>query len=106
MIKRHGNAKPIPIREAHPLADPVTVVENVVVGEHRALREAGRPGRVLDVDDVVEFERGLAPGELSGRNAFGEPEQLSPGQHAGLPVAWSSPTLFPSGRERDGVKGA
>ena len=56
MIKRDGNAKPIAMGQAHALADPVTVVEDVVVREHRAFGEARRAGGVLDVDDVVEIE--------------------------------------------------
>ena len=42
------------------LADEVAVVEDVVVDERRALGEAGRAARVLDVDRVVELELGGA----------------------------------------------
>ena len=42
------------LRVADHLADEEPVVEDVVVRERRALREARRAGRVLDVDRVVE----------------------------------------------------
>ncbi len=82
MIERHGNAQPVAMCEAHPLANEEGVVEDVVVRKHRALRETRRAGGVLDVNDVVEFERGLALGELGRRDAVGEGKQLAPRQHS------------------------
>ena len=45
------------------LADEEPVVEDVVVRQGRALREAGGPAGVLDVDRVVERQAGLALGQ-------------------------------------------
>ena len=42
--------------EAHRLADEVAVVQDVVVGERRALRQAGGAGGELDVDRIVELQ--------------------------------------------------
>ena len=40
-----------------------------MVGERRALREAGRAARVLDVDGVVELQRRAALAQLVVRDA-------------------------------------
>jgi hypothetical protein len=63
-----------------------------VVRERRALREAGGPGRVLDVDRVVELQLGLAGGELVRAHALGVAQKRLPAvlQHqrlAQLPAA-------------------
>ena len=39
VIERHRDAEPVVLGEAHRLADEVAVVEDVVVGQRRALRE-------------------------------------------------------------------
>ena len=45
-------------REVHAVADAFAVVDDVVVREHDALREAGRAARVLHVADVVDVDGG------------------------------------------------
>src|SRR6266516_4659204 len=47
VIKRHGDAEPIPVAQAHALAHTEAVVEDVVVGEHSALGKARGAGGVL-----------------------------------------------------------
>lgn len=37
--QRHGQAYPVPIRKILMTTDPVSVVENIDVGEHDTLRE-------------------------------------------------------------------
>ena len=46
------------------LADEEAIVEDVVVGQGRALGEAGRPGRVLDVDRVIEVQAQVTFGQV------------------------------------------
>ena len=86
VIERHRDAEPIVVREPHALADPEAVVEDIVVREHRALGKPGGAGGVLDVDNVVEIERGLTLGELSRRSLICERKQLGPGQGVAFPI--------------------
>ena len=65
VVQRHRDADPVALGVAEQLADEVGVVEDVVVGERRALREAGGAARVLDVDRVVEVERGAVAARTS-----------------------------------------
>ena len=59
MEEGHLEAELVGGGEALAVADAPAVVEDVVVGEHDALGEAGGAGRVLHVDDVVAGEGGL-----------------------------------------------
>ena len=53
VVEGHRDADPVLLGVAAGLADEVAVVEDVAVAERRALGEAGRARRVLDVDRVV-----------------------------------------------------
>ena len=64
VVERHGDADPIGFGVAATLTDEVAVVEDVVVRERRALGEAGRAGRVLDVDRVIETQARVACGQV------------------------------------------
>ena len=65
VIERHRDADPILGRVVDSFSNEVAVVQDVVVGESRALGEAGGSGRVLDVDRVVELESALELVQLS-----------------------------------------
>jgi hypothetical protein len=56
VVERHGNAKLVAGAEIERARVEVTVVEDVVVRERRALWRAGRAARELDVDRVVELQ--------------------------------------------------
>ena len=71
VIERHGDAESVEVTEPHALADPEAVVEDVVVREHRALGKASGAGGVLDVDNVIEIERGLPLSQGVRCDAFG-----------------------------------
>ena len=58
VVERHRDAHRVLLAVSEQLAREVAVVEDVVVAERRALREAGGAARVLDVDRVVEVELG------------------------------------------------
>src|SRR5207244_4379837 len=72
-------ADPVDLRVAHPLTDEIAVVEDVVMAQGRALREPGRPGRVLDVDRVVEGERGGSGRDVLDGDAGRVAQQGVPG---------------------------
>ena len=59
VVEGHRDADAVPLRVLQRLADEEAVVEDVVVSERGPLREARRARGVLDVDRVVELERGL-----------------------------------------------
>ena len=56
VIERHRDQQAVSGFQPHPLAHEESVVEDVAVGERRALRQAGRAGGELDVDRVVAVE--------------------------------------------------
>ena len=68
VVERHRDADPVGFRVAAALTDEEPVVQDVVVRERRALREAGRAARVLDVDRVVEVEVGGSGPQRVDRN--------------------------------------
>ena len=75
MIIGHRNAQAIVGREAHGLADEIAVVQDVVVGQRRALGRAGGSRGELDVDRVVELKRRLEGhefGALGRRRGLGD----------------------------------
>jgi hypothetical protein len=78
VVVRHRDADAVGLGVAAALADEEPVVEDVVVAERGALREARGPARVLDVDRVVELGRGLALRELRGADALAAGEELLP----------------------------
>jgi uncharacterized ferredoxin-like protein len=59
VVEGHGDADAFVLGVGAALGDEVAVVEDVVVGERRALGEAGGAARVLDVVGVVEGKLGL-----------------------------------------------
>ena len=63
------------------MSDPVTIVDDVVVGEHRALGKAGRTRGVLDIDDLMNIEPDA--GKKIGRGGFSHVLDLGVGHHAG-----------------------
>ena len=63
VVKGHGDAHAVGVGVAAELADEEPVVQDVVVAERGALREARRPRRVLDVDRVVGRQRGRHLGQ-------------------------------------------
>ena len=56
VIQRHRNAQPIVLGEPDTAGDEAGVVDDVVVGQRRALRRAGGVGGELDVDRIVGAE--------------------------------------------------
>ena len=59
VIEGHWNADAVALAVFERLADEEAVVEDVVMGQRRALRKASGAGCVLDVDRVVELQRRL-----------------------------------------------
>ena len=76
---RHLNHQAVRRGEVHAVADGLAVVDDVVMREHDALREARRAGGVLHVADVVLLYAGAAGLHLAHRHAVGERERLLPG---------------------------
>ena len=70
VIKRHGDAYAIFGREVQGLADEEAVVEDVVVRQRGALGCAGRAGRELNVDRVVELKPRSALGQSARSSAL------------------------------------
>ena len=66
VIERHRQADPVGLGVVEQAGDEMGVIEDVVVGERRALGESGRAARVLDVDRVVEVEAGGSVRERVG----------------------------------------
>src|SRR6266403_2824782 len=60
MIKWHRNANPVMACEAQPFSNTVSVVQNIMVREHRALGKTGRARGVVDVDNLSKVQSGLA----------------------------------------------
>lgn len=58
VVQRHGNAQAIDFAEVHRCADEVAIVEDVVMRQRGALGPTGSPRRELNVDGVVELQRG------------------------------------------------
>ena len=84
VIERHRNAEPIILRQAHGLAHEEPVVEDIVMGERRALGVAGRAAGELDIDRVVELK--LRPDLRQPRRLprTARLHQFVEGQHARL----------------------
>ena len=80
VVQRHRDADPVALGVAEHRADEVAVVEDVVVGERRALGEAGGAARVLDVDRVVEVELVAVARRASPRGAGARGELLPVGR--------------------------
>ena len=56
VVERYRDAQPIVLGEAHAVGDDPGVVDDVVVGQRRALGRAGGAGGELDVDRIVGVE--------------------------------------------------
>ena len=84
---RHLNHHPVGRGQIHPVADAFAVVDDVVVRQHDALREARRTGGVLHVAHVVRpHARGHAQ-DLFARDHIGPIHRLVEGQAARHPEA-------------------
>src|SRR5579863_9559979 len=59
MIVGYGNAQAVVGRQAHRFANEISVVDDVVVRQRRALRRAGGSRGELDVDRIVELKLGF-----------------------------------------------
>ena len=64
VVEGHGDADAVLLRVAEGLAEEVGVVEDVVVGEGRALGCAGGARGVLDVDGIVELQPRFPRGQV------------------------------------------
>ena len=67
VIERHRHADAVVVGVSQHLADEEAVVQDVVMRERGALREAGRAGRVLDVDRIVELKQRFARCQIGRR---------------------------------------
>ena len=84
---RHLDHHPVGRGQIHPVADALAVVDDVVVRQHDALREARRAGGVLHVAHVVRpHARGHAQ-DLFARDQVGPVHRLVEGQAARHPEA-------------------
>ena len=52
----HAEAESVGVGELQVLPDGETVVEDVVMGQHDPLREAGGPRRILHIDDFLAVQ--------------------------------------------------
>src|SRR5689334_11901247 len=57
MKERHRKTDTVFRREPLRVSDPMTVVNDVVVGKHGALGKTSRARGVLDVDDLLNIQR-------------------------------------------------
>ncbi|MNF65788.1 hypothetical protein D3C84_475640 [compost metagenome] len=80
VIQRHRDHQAIGRRQAQAFANHVTVVENVVVTEGRALGKTGGARGVLDVHRLVEMQAFLTLAQLFRRHAASQIRQLRPWQ--------------------------
>ena len=78
VVERHRDAQPVLRPEVDQLGRDVAVVEDVAVAERGALRVAGGPGGVLDVDRVVRLQRGHPLRERLGGDRRAAGDQLPP----------------------------
>ena len=73
MIKRYGNAEAISRNQANIQTDEIAIIENVIMGQRRALWQTGRARRKLNIDRLIgvktrlDFtntlaQRGIGPG--------------------------------------------
>jgi hypothetical protein len=83
VVEGHRHADAVARGEPLALADEEAVVEDVVMGQRRALGRAGRAGGVLDVDRVVELQRGLTGAEHAGIDPLSAGPQVVPRPRAG-----------------------
>ena len=77
VIERHGDAEPVMFGQPHRFGDEIAVIEDVVVGQRRALRRARGAGGELDVHRRVELQAGAdcAQGLQRGRRAQWRPHR-------------------------------
>ncbi len=80
MIERHRDHQPIIGSQPQAFANHVTVVENVVMTEGRALGETGGARGVLNVHGLIEIQAVLALQQLLRRYAGRQISQLRPRQ--------------------------
>ncbi len=63
VIQRYRNAQLVFFGQPHRLTDEEPIVQNIVVRQRRSLRRAGGARGELDIDGVVELQRGGDTGE-------------------------------------------
>ncbi|MNU50151.1 hypothetical protein D3C71_391110 [compost metagenome] len=80
VIQRHRDHQAISGGQAEAFTHHVTVVENVVVTEGRALGETGGTGGVLNVHRLIEMQAVLTFAQLFARHAGRQIGQLRPRQ--------------------------
>ncbi len=78
VIKRHRNAYSVLLRIAERLADEEAIVENTVMRERRPFGQARRPGRILDIHGIIEFEARLARRERAVGDRSARRDELGP----------------------------
>ena len=76
MIQRHRNAQTIFGGERHRFRRIARIVDDVEMGERRALGRAGGTAGELDIDGVVRIERGGKPVQAAAMARTGQRQQL------------------------------
>ncbi len=80
--ERHGQAEPVPLREALAAPDPVAVKPHAHMGEHDPARKARGAGGILHVDGIMRVQRILARPVVGFVGHDGERQDLGHGEHA------------------------
>ena len=81
VIKRHRDAKPVAVDVRQPLADVIGIHQQVAVGQHRPLGEAGGAGGVLNADHIIGAQLRVALRQRSVGDSGPETPKLLPVQH-------------------------
>ncbi len=98
MVEGDRDADAIALGVTQGQAGEVAVIEDVVVGQRRSLRESGGAGGVLDVDGIIALQGRLALGEPGGGH-------LLPRGEEGVPVGFQQQRAAQVGAARpDGLE--
>ena len=87
VVKRHRDAHAVTLGELHRLAEEEAVVEDVVVGQRRALWKTGRAAGELDIDRIVKLQRIGEGGDALPFDIAAQIVNILEAQHAGDAVA-------------------
>jgi hypothetical protein len=87
MVHGDRNANPVPFAEFHGLADEEGIVDDVVVGQGRGLRGSRGAAGELDVDGVVELQRGGEFSQPLALSLAGHARNFAVVEHAGAGLA-------------------